>query len=181
MQHEIWMGLFKQLDAPHVNKYDQTNINYTSLTWSNMIINMQPTILYTTFPCSLCILHATAVTWNLLYYLTHSWSWALLEKLPIVQPFKKFPAFYGTRRFITVFTRALHWSLFWAALQRINMHSPLNLRRDPLILWVLIFFPRPAIHLHVFHSYSKSTLFSVYMLYANITFHNVFLTANRSW
>jgi hypothetical protein len=30
------------------------------------------------------------------------------EKLPIVQPLKKFPAFYGTRRFITMFTRALH-------------------------------------------------------------------------
>jgi hypothetical protein len=26
-----------------------------------------------------------------------------------------FPAFYGTRRFITVFTRALHWSLSWAS------------------------------------------------------------------
>jgi hypothetical protein len=34
-----------------------------------------------------------------------------LEKLPVVQPLKKFPAFYGTRRFITVFSRALHWSL----------------------------------------------------------------------
>jgi hypothetical protein len=43
--------------------------------------------------------------------LTHSWSWALLEKLPIVQLLKNFPAFYGTRRFITVFTRAPHWSL----------------------------------------------------------------------
>jgi hypothetical protein len=39
--------------------------------------------------------------------LTHSWSSALLEKLPIVQLLKNFPAFYGTRRFITVFTRAL--------------------------------------------------------------------------
>jgi hypothetical protein len=29
---------------------------------------------------------------------------SLLEKLPIVQPLKKFPAFYGTQRFITVFT-----------------------------------------------------------------------------
>jgi hypothetical protein len=28
--------------------------------------------------------------------LTHSWSRALLEKLPIVQLLKKFPAFYGT-------------------------------------------------------------------------------------
>jgi hypothetical protein len=43
---------------------------------------------------------------------THSWSWTPLEKVQIVQPLKKFPEFYGTRRFITVFTRALHWSLF---------------------------------------------------------------------
>jgi hypothetical protein len=43
-------------------------------------------------------------------YIAHSWSWALLEKAPIVQLLKKFPEFYGTRRFITVFTRALHWS-----------------------------------------------------------------------
>jgi hypothetical protein len=31
-----------------------------------------------------------------------------------VQPLKNFRAFYGTRRFNTVFTRALHWSLSWA-------------------------------------------------------------------
>jgi hypothetical protein len=43
--------------------------------------------------------------------ITSSWSGDLLEKLPIVQPFKNFPAFYETRRFITVFTTVLHWSL----------------------------------------------------------------------
>jgi hypothetical protein len=32
----------------------------------------------------------------------------LLEKPAIVQLLKNFPEFYGTRRFITVFTRALH-------------------------------------------------------------------------
>jgi hypothetical protein len=32
--------------------------------------------------------------------LTHSWSWALLEKPPIVQLLKNFPAFYGTRRLV---------------------------------------------------------------------------------
>jgi hypothetical protein len=54
---------------------------------------------------------------------TRSWSWALLEKLPIVQLLKNFPAFYGTRRFITVFTRALHWSLSWArSIQYIPSH-----------------------------------------------------------
>jgi hypothetical protein len=40
----------------------------------------------------------------LTYLLTYSWSWALLEKLPIVQPLKNFPAFYGTRKFIIAFT-----------------------------------------------------------------------------
>jgi hypothetical protein len=36
---------------------------------------------------------------------------ALLEKPPVVQLLKNFPKFYGTRRFITVFTTALHWSV----------------------------------------------------------------------
>jgi hypothetical protein len=60
--------------------------------------------------------------------LTHSWSWDLLEKLPIVQLLKNFPAFYGTRRFITVFTRALYWSISWArSIQSIPSH-PISLR-----------------------------------------------------
>jgi hypothetical protein len=29
----------------------------------------------------------------------------------VVQLLENFPAFYGTQRFITEFTRALHWSL----------------------------------------------------------------------
>jgi hypothetical protein len=42
-----------------------------------------------------------------------AWSWALLEKLPIVQLFKNFPTFYGPWRFNTVFTTALLWSPSW--------------------------------------------------------------------
>jgi hypothetical protein len=45
------------------------------------------------------------------YNSTNSMEPALFEKPPVVQLFKNFPAFYRTRRFITVFTRALHWSL----------------------------------------------------------------------
>jgi hypothetical protein len=41
---------------------------------------------------------------NIVMTITHSWSWALLEKLPIVQLLENFPAFYGSRRFITAFT-----------------------------------------------------------------------------
>jgi hypothetical protein len=44
----------------------------------------------------------------------HSISWASLKKLTVTQLVKKFPPFYGTRWFITVFTRARHWSISWA-------------------------------------------------------------------
>ena len=43
----------------------------------------------------------------------------LLEKLTGSQVVKKFPAFYGTRRFITAFTSARHLSLYWAS----SIHS----------------------------------------------------------
>jgi hypothetical protein len=42
-----------------------------------------------------------------------------------MQPLKNFPAFYGTRRFNTVFTRALHWSL---EPYQSNPHHPISLR-----------------------------------------------------
>jgi hypothetical protein len=64
--------------------------------------------------------------WNFLS--TYLLSWALLEKPPIVQLLKNFPVFYGSRRFITVFTRALHWSRSWArSIQSVPSH-PISLR-----------------------------------------------------
>jgi hypothetical protein len=39
------------------------------------------------------------------------WSRVLLEKLTGLQLVKKFPAFYGTRRFLTALTSARHLSL----------------------------------------------------------------------
>jgi hypothetical protein len=60
--------------------------------------------------------------------LTHSWSWALLEKLPVVNLLENFPPFYGTRRSITAFTWALHRSLTWArSIQSLPPH-PTSLR-----------------------------------------------------
>jgi hypothetical protein len=47
----------------------------------------------------------------ILTYLPTPWSRNLPEKLTGAQPVKKFPAFYGTRRFITALTTALHLSL----------------------------------------------------------------------
>jgi hypothetical protein len=60
--------------------------------------------------------------------ITHSRSWAILDKLPIVPPLKNFPALYGTRRFITALTRALHWSLSWVRLIQSIPSYPISLR-----------------------------------------------------
>jgi len=46
-------------------------------------------------------------------YLFNPWSRFLLEKLTGFQLVKKFPTFYGTWRFITLFTSARHLSLSW--------------------------------------------------------------------
>ena len=48
-------------------------------------------------------------------YLLTPWSRVLLEKLASWQPVKKFPAFYGTRRFLTALTSARLLSLSWAS------------------------------------------------------------------
>ena len=48
-------------------------------------------------------------------YLLTPWSRVLLEKLASLQLVKNFPAFYGTRRFLTALTSARHLSLSWAS------------------------------------------------------------------
>jgi hypothetical protein len=45
-------------------------------------------------------------------YLLTAWNRVLVKKLTGSQLVKKFPEFYGTRRFITAFTSVLHLFLF---------------------------------------------------------------------
>jgi hypothetical protein len=61
-------------------------------------------------------------------YLLTPWSRVLLEKLTSLQLVKKFPAFYGTRRFLTALTSACHLSLSWASPVR-SSHSRSEERR----------------------------------------------------
>ena len=67
----------------------------------------------------LCCWHGifTLLTYLLAYftYVLTPWSRVLLEKLTGFQLVKKFPTFYGTRKFITAFTSARHLSLTWAS------------------------------------------------------------------
>lgn len=51
------------------------------------------------------------------------WLSIFLENLTVPQIVQKLSAFYGTRRFITVFTRAQNVSLSWAALSTVPLRS----------------------------------------------------------
>ena len=62
--------------------------------------------------------HRTHNCTNTLYdytYMLNPWCRVLLEKLTGLQLAKKFPAFYGTRRFITALTSVCHLSFSWAS------------------------------------------------------------------
>ena len=60
---------------------------------------------------------------NNLTYLLTPWCRVILEKLTGLQLDKKFPAFHGTRRFITSLTRVRQLSLSWASpIQSIYPH-----------------------------------------------------------
>jgi hypothetical protein len=85
-----------------------------------------------TFPVVLCgerlILTYSYILNDLHTYLLIPWSRVLLKKLTVSQLVKKFPAFYGTWKFIIAFTRARHVSLSSALCQHFvtyfsNWHS----------------------------------------------------------
>jgi hypothetical protein len=65
---------------------------------------------------------------QVLLQLTYLRSWALLEEPLTGQPLKNFPASHATRRFNTVITRALQWSLSWALSIQSTPSHPICLR-----------------------------------------------------
>jgi len=80
-----------------------------------------------------CIMTAYLLSYILKYLLTR-WSRVLL------QPVKKFPAFYRTRRFITSFTSARHQSLSWGT-------SIQSILPQPVVLKDSLYFTEP-LHRH---------------------------------
>ena len=65
----------------------------------------------------------THYTQNTMTYLLTPWCRVLLEMLTGLKLVKKFPAFHGTRRFITALTSVRHLSLSWASpIQSIYPH-----------------------------------------------------------
>src|SRR5215510_8909506 len=91
-------------------------------------------------------------------YLLTPWRRVLLEKLYGSHLVKKFPAFYGTRRFIAAFTSARHLSLSFARSIQSMPLSPLPEYLPqyftPIYAWVFqvvslpqVAPPKPSIHL----------------------------------
>ena len=79
-------------------------------------------------PCNIQITAASYIlgyllTYSMVHYLLTPWCRVLLEKLTGLQLVKKFPAFRGTRRFITALTSVRHLSLSWVSpIQSIYPH-----------------------------------------------------------
>jgi hypothetical protein len=75
------------------------------------------------------------------------WSCALLERQLTVLPLSSFPAIYWTQKFITTFTRALHFYLSWARPiqstppQSISTRSILMLSTHILLVFLVVSFP----------------------------------------
>ena len=75
-----------------------------------------------------CFFKVVSLTFT---YLLTPWSRVLLEKLLVLQLIKKFPSFYGTRKFITILTSARHLSLSLAN----SIQSPQPLSRNQTKNW----------------------------------------------
>jgi len=77
------------------------------------------------------------------------WRSVLLQKTLVTQLVTIFPALYGTRMFITVFTTARHWSLSLASCIESTTYQPIFLRSS-LILSSCLRSGLPSGHFQVF-------------------------------
>ena len=111
-----WVGYWKRMVASpllliHPNHYKCFSPHISkSLAFINQTKTMS-----TLFLSSLLIyLFVTYLTTIKAVYLLTPCSRVLLDKLTVSQLVKKFPTFYGNRRFITAFTRARQLCVSWA-------------------------------------------------------------------
>ena len=103
-----------------------------------------------------------------LTYLLTPWCRVLLQKLTGLQLVKKFPAFYGTRRFITALKSFRHPSLSWASPIQFTYSQPTSWR-SILILSTHLSLGLPS---SLFPSgFPTRTLYAPFKQHSTITSH----------
>jgi hypothetical protein len=113
------LAILLQLNLIHLTTYLSTSLTACSLLRLRILFALlSNTVPYLGTPWGQKAVHKISHLLERLtlfvYCDTYLRGWALLEEWPTVQPLKNFPAFYGTRKFITIFTGSLHWYLSWA-------------------------------------------------------------------
>ena len=93
-------------------KWNLENCDSGFVCWIWDLLRVQPTDFFSLFSILFSILFFSPLTYLLTYSMKHR---VVLEKLTGFQLVKKFPAFYGTRRFVPAFTSARHLSLSCAS------------------------------------------------------------------
>ena len=104
-------------------------IIYRQYTTTTTTTVPQYNLLHTLYHCIDFVVYRRYI----IIYLLTPWCRVLLEKLAGLQLVKKFPAFHGTRRFITALTSVRHLSLSWASPIQSKHPHPTS-RRSILIL-----------------------------------------------
>jgi hypothetical protein len=113
--YELWMF------AEHSSTL--ATVLLQNLKFPHLVNNLAALQLHSTTAYHLSLSWPTGLT-DLFTYLLIPWS-KVLEKPTGSQLVKKFPAFHGTRRFITAFTKARHVSLSWTRSKPIHAAIPL--------------------------------------------------------
>jgi hypothetical protein len=85
------------------------------------------------------------------------WGGAFLQKVIVSEVVKKFPAFYETRSFITIFTKLYHWPLY----------EPDESTPQPLILRYIL--------IASFHCFLQVFLHSLFLMRATCDNHLILL------
>jgi hypothetical protein len=104
------------------------------------------------------------------------WSRVYFEKLIVTQPVKKLPVFYATRMFITVFTTARHWSLFWARWIQSTISHPITLRLILILSFHLCLYLPSGLFPSDFHT-------KVCMQFSSLTIkiHSLSISSSLIW
>jgi len=121
----MWIQVQSSLHAAHIHILDESK-KFSSVLMAAAMPTFYGLYLYrfeamrnctavaTEYTCAVpfeLMQHISSVNLHKHAHLLTPWGRVLLQKLTGSQLLKIFPAFYGTRRFITGFTRARHLSL----------------------------------------------------------------------